>query len=76
MFVLIDCPADSGTAEKYTADKCKITVSPPAKGNVCVMVLGDKISYSSVKMLPSGIWRKITWKIVHQAMVGTVSRDR
>jgi hypothetical protein len=39
-----DCPTNSGTAEMYTADECKMAVSPPpAKDNVCVAVLDDKV---------------------------------
>jgi hypothetical protein len=44
MSVLIDCPADSGAAEAYTADESKMEVSL-SKDNVCVVVLGN-ISYS------------------------------
>jgi transposase len=29
--VLIDCPADSGAAETYTADECKMAISPQQK---------------------------------------------
>jgi hypothetical protein len=36
MFVLIDCPADSGAAEMYTADKCKMAVLPQQKV-VCML---------------------------------------
>jgi hypothetical protein len=52
MFVLIDCPADSGAAETHTADKHKMAVSP--RKRQCFAVLGDKISYSSEKTLPPG----------------------
>jgi hypothetical protein len=31
IFVLIDCLADSGVAEMYTADEHKMAVSPPSK---------------------------------------------
>jgi hypothetical protein len=48
---------------------------PPVKGNLWVVVLDDKISYSSAKTLPSGIWRTSTWKTVHEATVGIVSED-
>jgi hypothetical protein len=50
--VLIDCPADSGAAETYTADEHKMADPPPAKRNI-VVVLEDKISYSSAKTLPT-----------------------
>jgi hypothetical protein len=42
-----------------------------AKSNVCVVVLGDKISDSNAKRSPSDIWRTSTWEIVHQAIAGT-----
>jgi hypothetical protein len=67
----VDCATNSGAAEMHTADKHKMAVSSQQK----VVVLEDKISYSSAKTLPSGILRTSTWKIVHQAMAGVVSRD-
>jgi hypothetical protein len=71
MFVLIDCPADSGAAEMHTADKHKMAVSPTAKGNVCcgtgthdqLFKLKDVTVGNAEDSPPS-------------AMVGTVSRVR
>lgn len=70
------CPADSGAAGTYTADESKMTLPHPPKGNDCVVTLGHKISHSSAKLLPPGIWRTSTWKSVHQATVGPIARDR
>jgi hypothetical protein len=54
-YELVDYPADSGAAETYTADERKNAVSLPAKSIVCVVILGDKMSYSSAEKLRSGI---------------------
>jgi hypothetical protein len=48
----------------------------PVKGNVYVVVVGDKIKYLSAKLLLSGIWGTSNWKTVHQAVVATVTRGR
>jgi hypothetical protein len=72
----VDCPADSGPAETYTADKCKMAVfSPPAKFNVCVVLVGDKNLLFKGKNVTVRNMGTGNWETVHQALAGNEKKQ-
>jgi hypothetical protein len=59
--------------KQLTNAKCPFS---PVKGNVCVVLLRDKICHSNPKPLPRAIWRAVAWEIDSPSSDGWTSFKR
>jgi uncharacterized membrane protein YoaT (DUF817 family) len=71
--MLIIYAADSGAAETYTGEKYKMAVSPQQKS---MFMLWYWETISVIQDVWEYVENKSSWERVHQAMVGSISRDK